>query len=166
MEFFLQPTFPTQRFRYKVWVDNNSFYFSPQPCRLLFGFELDRLVPEMWLSSFGSRFFQNAVMLLVAFIVSIEIDHLQRKTVETIIMTRFRGKGDVCLEIPSNLNFEFPHQVTILIRSGPIFYLQAVSCCEHPILVDESSATISKVNEECQLDSLFMTEQFLTVNHC
>ena len=105
MEFFLQPTFPEQRSRFKVWVDNNSFYFSPQPCRLLFGFELDRLVPEMWLSSFGSRFFQNAVMKLVSLIVSIEIDHLQRKTVETIIMTRFRSRGDVCLEIPSLFKF-------------------------------------------------------------
>ena len=88
---------------------------------------------------------------MVALIVSIEIDHLQRKTVEITIIEGEGGnreerggvgvRGNVSLKISFYINFEFPHQVTILIRSGPIFYLQAVSCCEHPILVDESSAT-------------------------
>ena len=97
----------------------------------------------------------------VLFLVVLNLRNLNLRSVHMNLTPAMHTKTKV------GLDFVFPHQVTIFIRSGPMFnLLQAVSCCEHPILVDESSATISKVNEECQLDSLFMAEKFLTVNHC
>ena len=100
----------------------------------------------------------------VLFLVVLNLRNLNLRSVHMNLTPAMHTKTKV------GLDFEFPHQVTILIRTEPIFYIQAVSCCEHPILVDESSATGRRIftyfDEECQLDSLSMTEQFLTVNHC
>ena len=72
----------------------------------------------------------------VLFLVVLNLRNLNLRSVHMNLTPAMHTKTKV------GLDFVFPHQVTIFIRSGPMFnLLQAVSCCEHPILVDESSAT-------------------------